>query len=877
MGVTRDVAVLGREAELDRLTELAGRVVWRAPGRVVLEGEAGIGKTVLWRGGVELARAAGAQVLITSGSASGRELPFEGLTDVADGFAHAVVAGLPAHQRAALTAALSWSGGEHAATDELAVRLAVLEVLRSMSAAGPVMLAVDDVQWLDEPTAQVLAYVLRQLEGGVGLLAAARAGARGPGLALVDDLRVERLNVGSLGRAAIDALIRARLGRRLTPPVLSRLIELARGNPLHALELARALPADARLAPGEPLPVPGTLTGLLERRLAILPEPVRAWLAALALSPRPSAALTERLEAVLAEAFAAGIVEIDRRGQLRFTHPLLAAAAQGLVPDARRRAIHRWLAAIAEDDEQRAAQLALGAEGPDPGIARVLDRAAARAQRRGAPAAAAELAEQATRLTDAADDTSRRRRRRTAALYHVHAGDGPRARTLLSEVVADQPPGPERARSLLELAAISEQTTQAISRAEQALAEAGSDRPLLASVHQLLGSAFGMTGNLDRWRHHVTLAARFAEATSPALAAGALSECALVGFLHGDGVQRELGERATALARAAPDSATITTPLLQPDLNLAIQLLIAGDLDDARTVIHARRRRTRHADVVPQTAVTAEASWSSYLLTELELRAGRWALADQHAQAAAAADASRSGNLQASTLLARALVDAHLGRVEPAREAATAGLEVAHAGGELLFAWLHHAVLGFLALSLEDPQTAHQHLGPVVQTLRRHGFAEPALPPAAPDDIEALIALGELTTAEALIDDLHRTGERLQRRWALASAHRCRALLATATGDSDTAIAASDAALYLHGRYTDPFGRARALLVRGIILARAGQHQPAREALLHARADFIRLGATLWSARADRETQRIDDARSSTIRPHAARRPSQRT
>jgi hypothetical protein len=233
--------------------------------------------------------------------------------------------------------------------------------------------------------------------------------------------------------------------------------------------------------------------------------------------------LTERLEADLAEAIAAGIVETDRRGQLRFTHPLLAAAAHGLVSDARRRTIHRRLAAVAEDHEQRAAQLALGAEGPDPAIARALDRAAAEAHWRGAPAAAAELAEQAARLTEAADDANRRARRRTAAVYHVHAGDGPRARALLGELIAEQPPGRERARSLLELAAISEQTTQAIARAEQALTEAGDDRSLLAAIHQLLGSAFGMTGNLDRWQRNVTLAARFAEATSPALAAGALS------------------------------------------------------------------------------------------------------------------------------------------------------------------------------------------------------------------------------------------------------------------------------------------------------------------------------------------------------------------
>ena len=860
MELDEDGAVVGRSGELDRLTEWVGRAVWGAPARMVLVGEPGIGKTVLWNRGVELARAAGARVLITSAGASERGLVFEGLADVADGFTGAVVAGLAADQRGALVAAVPRSERAHPDADELAVCLAVLEVLRGMSAAGPLVVAVDDIQWLDEPTARVLAYALRRVNGRVGLLASARAGADGPGLAVLEGLDAERLTVGALGPPAIDALVRARLGRRFTPPVLRRLVELVGGNPLHALELARALPADARLAPGDPLPVPATLAGLLAQRLTTLPRSVQAWLAALAVSPRPSPVLSERLEPHVREALAAGLLETDRRGQLRFVHPLLVAAAQGLVSAARRRAIHRRLAELADDPEQQAAQLALGAERPTPTIAAALDRAAARASRRGAPAAAAELAEQAARLTPPASDRDRCARRRTAALHHVHAGEGPRARTLLSEVIDEQVAGPERARSLLELASISEETTQAIAIAQQALTEAGADRALLASIHQLLGSAFGMTGDLDRWEHNVTLAAQLAVGTSPSLAAGAMSECALVRFLRGGGVQRELGMQAVTFARAAPDGASITTPLLDPEFNLAIQLLIAGELDEARTLIHARRCRARDGNAVSQSAVTAEASWSAYLLTELELRAGNWALADQHAQAAAAADASRAGNLQTSTLLARALVDAHLGRVEHAREAAVDGLKVARTGGERLFVWLHEALLGFIALSVEDPHTAHRHLGPAVAALRRGGFVEPALPGAAPDEIEALIALGELAAAQATLSELQGTGERLQRRWAIAAAHRCRALLASATGDHESAIAAADAALDAHRQLADPFGRARTLLARGEILGRAGHRREADQTLGQARGLFTQLGATLWITRTDRATQRLDDS-----------------
>ena len=451
------------------------------------------------------------------------------------------------------------------------------------------MVAVDDIQWLDEATARVLAYALRRVNARVGLLAAARAGANGPGLLVLEGLSVEHLTVIGLGPAAIKALVGARLGRRFTPPVLRRLVELVGGNPLHALELARALPTGARLAPGEPLTVPATLAGLLARRLTILPESAHAWLAALAVSPRPSPALSERLEPHLRDALAAGILETDRRGQLRFTHPLLVAAAHGLVSDERRQAIHRRLAELAEDPEQRAAQLALGAEHPDAEIAEALDLAAAQAHRRGAPAAAAELAEQAARLTPPTQDANRRARQRTAALYHVHAGDGPRARTLLSAVIDEQAPGPQRARSLLDLASISEQTTHAIAIAEQALAEVGAERTLLASIHQLLGSAFGMTGDLDRWEHHVTLAARWpmpaARRSRPARCPNARScaSCAAAA--------RNASSACTPSRWRARPPTTRRSPhhCWTPEFNLAIQLLIAGELDEARTLIHARR------------------------------------------------------------------------------------------------------------------------------------------------------------------------------------------------------------------------------------------------------------------------------------------------
>ncbi|MDP9210262.1 MAG: helix-turn-helix transcriptional regulator, partial [Actinomycetota bacterium] len=212
--------------------------------------------------------------------------------------------------------------------------VASLGVLRALAAAGPVIVAIDDVQWLDVPSARVLAFVVRRLEGApIRVLAALRLGSGGDPLGLGQTgPSLRRVSIGPLGEQAMTRLLRARSGGDLVHPVLVRLHRIAGGNPLFALEIARALTEQGiRPAPGEPLPVPGDLQQLLAARLAALPSSAADGLLVVAAAARPTqdlvvaaAARRDRAPAGLQRAEAAGILQ-RADGRIGFTHPLLGS------------------------------------------------------------------------------------------------------------------------------------------------------------------------------------------------------------------------------------------------------------------------------------------------------------------------------------------------------------------------------------------------------------------------------------------------------------------------------------------------------------------------------------------------------------------------
>ncbi len=339
------VEVIGRDEELQAAERFLDAIPLGARA-LVIEGEAGAGKTAIWE--ATLGSAAARDVIVLRARPAEAETSFShsALGDLLRG-RHGTLARLPDPQRRALEVALVISDENGDAPDQQAVGLAALGTLRALAEEAPVVIAVDDVQWLDAPSAAVLSFAARRLrDHRVGILLALRTAGGEPaplGLdrALAGD-RLARMPVPPLSLGAVQRLLQTHLGDLPPRPVLHRLHELSGGNPFFALELGRALRAGAiHLEPGERLPV--SLETLVDARLGALSPQARRALATAAAMAQPSVALVTAVEAgdgdALTEAERAHIVDL-RDGNVRFAHPLLASGAYAGVEARTRRELH---------------------------------------------------------------------------------------------------------------------------------------------------------------------------------------------------------------------------------------------------------------------------------------------------------------------------------------------------------------------------------------------------------------------------------------------------------------------------------------------------------------------------------------------------------
>lgn len=838
------VSTVGRDSEIASINAFLD-----APrpglGSVVIEGEAGVGKTTLWQEAVDAAQARGYRVLACRPAEAETGIAFSGLIDLLGPVADQAVLHLPGPQRDALDTALL-RGSAEVAVEPGAVAVAVCGALSIVASAGPLALAIDDLQWLDGPTGRALRFALRRLDvEPIVMLVTQRSGSRP--YWLLDHERTQRLRVGPLSLGATYQLIRARLGVALPRPVLARVHQTSGGNPLFALELARALAErDPEAGHVGHLPVPERLGDLLDERLGRLSARTRRLLLiAAALGPtavpRLRAVGGASTDADLEAAERAGILD-SRTGAVRFTHPLFAAITYDRATSAERRAIHNLIAAGLADPAERARHLALSACEPDTEIAAALDDAAISAARRGATDAAAGLAEQALALTPAAERTAALHRAMTAGSFALASGDRSRARNLFERAVADAPSGSARAEALLRMAEVCDPLGSGLSVCDQALAEAGTDAALRSHLHRTRGSIAYFLGDVPAAEQHARLAVELAEGSGDSAALGAaLAELGHWTYCGGGGVRRDLFERAIAL----DDSAGA----LSPRSHLAKVLMDSDGLDEARDALQ------RLLTTAMESGDLDAASAHLFHLAELELWAGNWRAAIEHAEESL--QLRQHIEQPSAPLYVTAMAHACQGLFDEARRQAAAGRDEAERADDVVFRMQNLHVLGFVELTLGKREEALVHLGQATELLRPRWSNEFGDCHFVPDTIEALVGVGDLGQADELTSWMEDVGRRTGRSWTLASAARSRALVSAARNDLPTACAAIDDALGAHERLAMPFDLARTLLLHGILRRRMKRRAAAQESLEQSLAIFDRLGSPPWAAKAHSEIARL--------------------
>jgi DNA-binding NarL/FixJ family response regulator len=844
-------ALVGRDAELDAITEFFEPRLER-PRALLLEGEAGIGKTTLLAAAEEEARRRGLQVLGCRPAAAEAQLAFAALADAFSEVLDSGLTTLPEPQRAALLGAVRRAGTD---IDRLALSLGVLNLLRGLASGGPVALFVDDAQWLDEPSARAFSFALRRLTADPVFVVASRREGESLPSAFEEAARafaLSRLPVQALSFGAIARIVRARLSVSFSRPVLLRIYDAAGGNPFFALELARAAAEAAQR--DEVLAIPESLRELVRIRLAALPDHTRAVLLVVAALGQPQnsvvAAAVEDWEDAIAPAVDAGVLELVG-GRVRFTHPLLGSVVYADAPEHRRRSVHRALADVADEAEQRGWHLALATEQPNERVAAKVANAAAAAAARGAPETAAELAEQARRLTPPSRLDRRATRALDAAGYAWSAGDAKRSETMLLELIESLPPSPVRAAARQLLVKIVDDVEETLAQLDLALEDAAGAPAKEASVLNLRARQRMWGGDFAGAIADAQAAATHAAAArSPAELAVALAREAHARVFAGEPVPHELLEQAVAVERGLDERIPIgdsptrvrgICALWDDDLETAWSLLTSVDL-------HAQSRSESWRAIV------------LYTLAEVELRRGRTAEALRAVEEATEiADYWGVVHAEAAVLPTAALVNGTVGDVDEARRAAERALELMRPVGYDAIVRQAERALGFLELSLGNAAAAHVVLEPLIT---RSGLGNPWAEAAAADEIEALLGMGRVADAEALLAAFAAQVERTRRPRASAAAARSAALAAAAHDDLDEALGQAERAVTLAAA-SEPLERGRALLVLGLVARRAKRRRAARDALESALRVFDALPAPLWAQRARAELERIGGRRGS--------------
>ena len=865
MIISMDSWLIGREAVLDR----AGRAL-AASGEVLLEGPAGIGKTAVWQVLREDAERNGALVLVAAPAESERSLPYGALADLLRPLTD-LIPDLPKPQRNAAEVVLfGQENGE--SFDDRAIGAATRSLLEAAVARDgdqAILIAIDDAPWLDQQSERAIAFALRRLNRRPALLIASRTEGSEPALIPLGLARsgpsLLRLPLTRLGVGALHHILRARLDVTFSRPLLSRIAADSGGNPLLAIELARAVVRlPHRPGPGEDLPVAASVHQLLAGAIAALPADTQAAvrLVSLMTAPTPDDLVAAGVSLdSLDAAEQAGLLVVGPT-TVRFGHPMHAVAVRAAIPTGARRSLQQALADCVTSPDERARQLARSTVGSDAGVAQELEEAARRQRTRGAPELAAELYDRSAALTPAKDADDRSRRLLAGTRCRFDSGDHPAAAA--AAAAADHlMTGGARGEALLlraTMAFITQGHVPAVVFADEALGIVSPTSPMAGRIHAHLcvfhdspeaavrhgRAALALFDDVEEVRGVDPFNGdRFGQSDPDDTEL--LCSVLLLLFYNevraGGRPRQELLDRALRIEGPSPPWLGGTIPALW--WTAVDQHDRAADRMEQH-LAHA----VAHGDEPLQLEVTLH-------LVQSELLAGRWSAASEHLdQARVVGEQLRSGLDEQNYL--SSLLAVYRGDLETIGPVVDAGLARAEELGDSWGRRVYRGLAGQIALAREQFAEAAAIFGTLTADLRAQGLAEPLATRLEPDWIEACVGVGDLETAAQALEGIAARHDRLPRPWTALGLARSRVLLAAAAGrDTGPALDEMAEAMHAPGAEVLPLDQARCLLIAGLAHRRARRKREAREALTGALAGFTALGANAFADRARRELTRV--------------------
>ncbi len=818
---------------------------------LAITGPEGIGKTTIWRAAVDELRSAGTCVLVGSPAPEELQAAMVGLFDLFGGIDGAEVSGDPRL---------------YEPDTELFTRgRLVLSTLQQLSTDRLVVLAIDDLQWLDPISTRCLRYALRRLDRRAVSVLATGPHLEGSGTTTIAAPgEIEKLEVGPLSSSELRSVLEAR-GLTLSRPSLELLHQVSGGNPSHAIELALTIDFSGdRLSLAELSPLRSATSMQLARMVPAVAEVVRV---CAALGPTPLAVVEQVAVdvAALADALSDGSLVTDDSLTVRCGNPSLGSAALGEMTPAQRRALHARIASLMIDPDVRARHLALSQVDRDARVADQLASASSRAAQRGAPGLAAELLAHSRRLTPLDDLAAAGRRTVLEILRRAAAGETARALSMIDDLLNVLPPGRERANLLTLRAGLD--FRQGDNLLARALDEAGDDDALRGRVlDQMAFAACSYQGKLARAEELASSALAIAhqldDAELEVLASGTVADAAA---LSGNPKPELLDHAINLSKRAAPRLGR------WPEQYLARHALWGGRLDQARRIFAELAQQCQGA------GIEFQRPFRLFDLALVELGAGRLTEAAEHV-GDGMASAGDAGNEQAQIWLSypAGLVEAHCGTQA---DVPLCSEGVGDVGGDgtvaasTMMQWgiehdeptrmvMAYHVLGVHALARGRADEAYVALSDGSTMARDLGHRHPGSIPVLPDAVEAATAAGHADRATELCDELIGHAAALGEPWVDAAARRAQGLIALHAGDSESAehLEAAASQFSALGYHLDA---ARSCLLQGRALRRLGRRSAAASVLTDARHRFDEMGASPWSRQTTEELDRVAPGRGS--------------